>query len=210
MSLPMPRELSSLTELTPALDAARHDERLAWIRSLNGRQQLHLFDLAGDAALPLSVADLHGAEGEVIINYGKNGLMLFNRFEKRTALQSGQLVGYNEPGFPSLIAPIAKRVTGPGHYTFYDSPQGKPEIYIDYRRVPTVRHPAFPPLVDNESGLRQLVFGNMVDVLRRVSDHVFIGNAFKNLPRDDKPPLLVRIASKLGTAPFVLCQAPRP
>lgn len=210
MALPMPREVSTLAPLTAALDEATHDDRLAWIRSLNGKEQYHLFDLA-KGGTPVDVSDLHGAEGEVIINHGRNGLALFNRFQKRSALHDGQLVGYNHNGFPSWIAPIASRVVGPGHYVFYPSPDVPGEVWIDYRRIPTSRHPAFPPLVDNESGLRQLVFGNMVDILRRVSDHVFIGDSFKNLPRQGpKPPLLTRFASRfLATAPFVLCQAPR-
>lgn len=210
MSIPKPSEVDTLAPLTRALDEATHTDRLAWIRSLNGRQQYRLFDLAKGGP-PVAVGDLHGDEGQVIINHGRNGLAFFNRFEKRSSLHDGQLVGYNYTYFPGPIAGLARRVAGPGHYVFYESPVAPGELWIDYRRIPTSRHPAFPPLVDNESGLRQLIFGNMVDVLRRVSTHVFIGDSFKDLPREgDKPPLLTRIAARFGaTAPFVLCQAPR-
>ena len=145
----------------------------------------------------------------MVRHYGRNGLALFNLFEKRCVLVDGQRAGYNHNGFPAAVRGLAGRIIGPGHYVFYDAPTVQGEVWIDYRRIPTAQHPDFPPLIDNESGLRQLVYGNMVDILRRVSKHVFIGDAFKNLPREDTPPLLTRFASKFfATAPFILCQDP--
>jgi len=208
VAIPLPTEASDLAALTAALDAADHGTRLEWAYSLGGAQQYHLYALAA-GQLPLAPADLHGDDGVVVAHPGRNGLALFSRFEKRFALHGGELVGFNHNDWPGLIGRLARRVTGPGHYRFYASPDGTGEVWIDYRRIPSQAHPDFPPLVDNESGLRQLVFGNMVDVLRRVSTHVFIGDAFKNMPRDDTPPFLTRVASLFSTAPFVLVQPPR-
>jgi len=208
VSIPLPTEVGELAELTAALDATDHAGRLSWAYALNGKQQYRLFDLAA-GQLSVSAEDLHRGDGDVVVHSGRNGLALFNHFEKRCARQGDELVGFNHNEWPGLLGRVARRVTGPGHYVFYDSPDVPGEVWIDYRSIPSRAHPAFPPLVDNESGLRQLVFGNMVDVLRRVSTHVFIGDSFKDFPRDDTPPLATRVASKLfATAPFILCQVP--
>ena len=202
--MPLPSLVSDLADLSGQLDNATHADRLAWIYRLGEAEQLALFELARGS--DLTVDDVVGPAGAVRIHPGRNGLAIFNRFEKRFARLGELTVGYNHND--TLGGPLnflVARIIGPGHYTAYNAPDGD-GIWIDYRVVPTQRHPAFPPLIDNDHGLRSLVFGNMVDVLRRVSKHVLIGNAFK-----DKGPARTigsRIGSKLPTAPFVLVQPP--
>lgn len=174
---------------------------MEWIRSLGRADQYALYALA--EGNPVSVADLVGAEGEVVRHVGKNGLALFNRFEKRFARMGPLVVGYNYGEQPAIV----RWVTGPGHFVAVDSPERPGEVWIDYRRIGTEVPPSFPPLVGNERGLPALVFGDMVDVLRRVSRQVFIGDAFKaRFPRPDRAPLAARIGGWFPTAPFVLCQ----
>ncbi len=203
MPIPRPHDVEELPPITEALRRAGHDERVAWVRSLDGREQHALYALAEGQAV--TVDELVGEEGQVVRHLGRNGLAGFNLFEKRFSRMGDQIVGYNHNEFGALSS-IAARITGPGHYTAYPSPQREGEVWIDYRRLPTVQHPDFPPLRDNEHGLPGLVFGNMVDVLRKVSTHVFIGDSFKDFERPDRPPLLTRIGSKMPTAPFVLCR----
>lgn len=203
MSIPRPCDVEQLAPITEALEAASHAERVAWVRSLSGREQLALYALAEGSAVTLD--ELVGEEGQVVRHLGRNGLAAFNLFEKRFARLGDQVVGYNHNEFGALGG-LAARVTGPGHYTAYPSPQQPGEIWIDYRKLPTTQHPEFPPLRDNERGLPGLVFGNMVDVLRKVSTGVFIGDSFKDFERPDRPPLLTRIGSALPTAPFALCR----
>lgn len=204
-SIPLPSEVSKLGELTERLDAATHEVRLAWIRSLNRSQQYTLYALAQGS--PVYVKDLVRAEGEVVRHHGRNGLLAFTFFEKRFAAWQGGVVGFNYPVVSNLLRGTYSWVTGPGHFTAYDSPEVPGEVWIDYRKVPTSTVPAFPPLMDNEHGLRALIFGDMVDVLRRVSQHVFIGDSFKaRYPRDTPTPFLARVGGWLPTAPFVLCQ----
>lgn len=198
--IPLPSTVGSLADLTGLLDNATHDARLAWAYRLGRKEQLALFRLAEGSAL--SVDDCVGAEGEVVIHTGRNGLGLFNRFQKRFARQGDEVVGYNhndQAGGP--FNALFVRIVGPGHYVAYDAPDGD-GVWIDYRRLPARQHPDFPPLIDNDHGTRSLVFGNMVDVLRRVSRHVSIGDAFK----DKGPPRTLgsRIGSWFPTAPFVL------
>lgn len=203
MTIPKPREVSSLAPITEALDNATHEERVAWVRSLNGKEQYALFDLA--RGNPVKLDELVDGDEVVVRHYGRNGLALFNLFEKRFVRMGDRVVGYNHNEF-GIFSGIARMITGPGHYTAYQSTQDPNEVWIDYRMLPTQQHPEFPPLRDNEHGLPGLVFGNMVDILRRVSQHVTIGDAFKNLPREDRPPLMARIGSLFPTAPFVLCR----
>lgn len=208
MDLPKPSTVSDVRTLADALDASTHEVRLSWIRSLGRSEQYALFELA--RGRPVRVDELVAEPGRVVRHLGKNGLPLFSWFEKRfVRLPDGSVGGYNHNEF-GLIAPIAAMVTGPGHFVAVDAPDGAPEVWIDYRRIPAIQHPDFPPLRTNESGLPALVFGDMVDVLRRVSRHVTIGDSFKGkYPRPDAAPFLARMGATLfPTAPFVLCQEP--
>jgi hypothetical protein len=203
LSFLLPSQLSSVEPLAAALDAATHEQRVEYVRSLGRREQYTLFALC--AGRRMSVAELAPAEGKVVRHYGKNGVPLFNHFEKRfVRFSDGTVGGYNHNDFGLVV----NLVTGPGHYVAYDAPDDSGEVWVDYRRIPVDQHPEFPPLCSNESGLRALVFGDMVDVLRRVSRHVTIGDSFKaKYPRPDPAPFLAWVgATFFATAPFVLCQ----
>lgn len=199
--VPQPTAVATLSQLTPLLDNLTHPQRLAWVYGLDEREQLALFELAEHETL--SVSDLVGEGQTVVIHPGRNGLPMFNRFQKRFARLGDEVVGYNHNdtiGGPLNF--IARRLIGPGHFLAYDHEDH--DVWIDYRRVPSRRHPEFPPLLDNDHGIRALVFGNMVDVLRRASRNVFIGNAYKD--KSAATTLLSKLGSKLPTAPFVLVQ----
>jgi hypothetical protein len=204
-TIPRPTEVKTLAELAEPLDAADHATRLEWIYSLGGKQQYALYALAQGS--PVTVEELVRGPGVVVRHYGKNGLLLFNRFEKRFVRSPDGVVGYNHSDVNAIVRPLYGWVTGPGHFVAYDSPEVPGEVWIDYRKVGTTQVPEFPPLRSNERGLPALIFGDMVDVLRRVSRKVFIGDSFKGkYPRPDKAPLLARIGGLGPTAPFVLCQ----
>jgi hypothetical protein len=208
VTIPRPTEVTALADLSGPLDAATWDERLAWVRSLVGKEQYALYALAQGS--PVHARELVRGD-RVVRHYGRNGLPLFTNFEKRCAQLGDTVLGYNEPEITGPIGRIYRWVTGPGHYVAYDSPEVPGEVWIDYRRLPTAQHPEFPPLQSNESGLPTLVFGDMVDILRRVSRDVFIGDAFKGkYPRETPTPFLARVARIFGTAPFVLLQEPAP
>ncbi len=189
-----------MNALAKALDAATHEARVAWIRTLGEGAQRRLFEMC--EGRPVHLDELVGEGAQVGRHVGRNGLPLFNRFEKRFARLGDEVVGYNHNPWP------LDRLFGPGHFLAYESPERPGEIWIDYRSLPSDPHPEFPPLRSNERGLAALVFGNMVDVVRRVSLHVTIGDSFKNMPRDTTVPVLARVGSLLPTAPFVLCRAP--
>jgi hypothetical protein len=169
-----------MKELASLLDGLSHDERVAWVRSLGRRDQRRLYE-AAEGFLPLGLADLvppGRPDAATVRHFGKNTLPAFTWFEKRFARPAGQdprapaeLHGFN---FQAL-----SWLTGPGYYVARADP-ARPEVLIDYREIPAVAPAGWPPLRSNEGGLGRLVYGNMVDRLRRVSEHVTIGSAAKN------------------------------
>jgi hypothetical protein len=62
--------------------------------------------------------------------------------------------------------------------------------------VPEIKPEGLPKILDNDGGRSGIVYGKMVDTLRRVSEHVTIGSAAKN--------------GKPFNAYFVLCRQELP
>lgn len=179
-------------ELARFLDELSHLQRVDAVRSLGRAQQRGLWESV-DGFAPVRLNELVPATTPELVqvrHFGKNSLPLFTHFEKRFCRlpgsdpeAPGQLAGFN---FQSM-APL----TGPGYFVALPSPD-RDEVLVDYRVLPD-RHPdGWPEIRSNEKGLSRLVYGFMVDTLRRVSQHVTIGSA----ARDGK---------ELGSW-FVLCR----
>jgi len=132
------------------------------------RKELEAMYVLADGTHRLETQHFHAAEGEVIIHYGQNSLPAFNAFQKRMVQNAGELQGYNHQTFCW--------VTGPGHFTLR---QDGDEVLFDYTEEPKSAFSAFPALKSNTSGISTLVYGHMVDRVRRVSEHCVIGAAFK-------------------------------
>jgi hypothetical protein len=162
------------------LDGLSHAERVRATRSLGRAEQRRLYDAVGGFR-PVGLADLvppSVADLATVRHYGRNTLPAFTHFEKRFCRPRGadrskpdRLYGFN---FQTL-SPL----TGPGYFVARDVP-GRPEVDIDYRELPDERPPGWPRIASNERGLGRLVYGFMVDTLRRVSEHVTIGSAARN------------------------------
>jgi len=182
------RELRARLSATPVepraiallLDGLSHDERVAAVRSLGRTSQRRLY-AAVDGFLPLRLADLVApatADLVPVRHYGRNTLPAFTFFEKRFCRPRGQdrekpteLWGYNHQS--------TAWATGPGYFVAVEDPS-RPEILIDYTRVPTGRAEGWPELRPNDRGLARLVYGFMIDRLGRVSEHVTIGSAARH------------------------------
>ena len=166
-----------LATLSHFLDSLGHDERVEAIRQVGRGEQRTLWNAAkGYAAL--SLVDLVSpatATGATVRHFGKNTLPVFTHFEKRFCRPDSEdssdpqeLHGFNF----QKMAPL----TGPGYFVAVAS-SDRPEILVDYRRVPETAPGDWPPIKGNEGGLSRFVYGFMVDTLRRVSEHVTIGSA---------------------------------
>ena len=181
-------ELRALARATPVepraiaqlLDSLAHGPRVAAVRSLGRREQRRLY-AAVDGFLPLRLADLvPPATDELapVRHFGRNTLPLFTHFEKRFCRPRGQdrekpalLWGYNHQS--------TAWATGPGYFVAVQDPE-RSEVLIDYTRVPAGHAEGWPLPRPNQRGLARLVYGSMVDRLRRVSEHVTIGSAARH------------------------------
>jgi len=164
-------------EIARFLDGLAGRDRVAAVRGLGRSEQRRLYEaVRGFAPLRLEHLVPPGTPDLVPVrHHGRNTLPLFTLVEKRFARPRGEeaaspteLHGYN---FQSL-SPL----TGPGYFVARADASGT-EVLIDYREVPTQAPPDWPPIRGNDRGLGRLVYGGMVDTLRRVSEHVSIGSA---------------------------------
>ncbi len=164
------------------LDGLRHTERVVAIRSTGRKDQARLYAAAQGFA-PVRLADLvlpGTGDAKTVRHFGKNTLPAFTHFEKRFCRPAGQpgdapeeLWGFN---FQSL-----QPLTGPGYFIARSSPEptSVPEVWVDYHRVPPEAPAGWPTVRSNDRGVGRLVYGSMIDTLRRVSEHVTIGSAAK-------------------------------
>ena len=162
------------------LDGLSSAERVRAIRSLDRLAQRNLFEgVAG--VLPLQLTDLvpeSVADLAEVRHYGKNSLPACTHFEKRLCRPRGadarrpeKLLGFNHQRLAFF--------TGPGYFiATEDAARG--EVRIDYTNVPSERPADWPEIRGNDSGLASLVYGDMLDTLRRVSGHVTVGSAARN------------------------------
>jgi len=159
------------------LDGLDHESRVAAVRSLGRPQQRALY-AAVEGFRPVTLTDLVPAgvaDFTTVRHYGRNTLPAFSLFEKRFCRPPGEdaekpreLYGFN---FQAM-----QPVTGPGYFIAQQDPN-RPEVWVDYTRVPD-RHPdGWPEIRRNERGLSRFVYGYMVDTLRGVSEYVTIGSA---------------------------------
>jgi len=182
MTVPLPSLTDALAPIGAALDALSHNERVNWMRGLSRRELRALFELAaGGPALPLDF--YHGGDDEIVRHHGQNSLPAFSSFEKRLVRRGAVVQGYNHN------SRLVSRFSGPGHFV---ARQDGDEVLFDYTTLPESVPPAFPPLRHNDTGTAKLVFGGMVDRVRRVSTHCTIGRAWRNGKAESAWFMLVR------------------
>ena len=165
--------------LDQALNESDPETRLAFVRALKPARQKKLFEAASGRKVTLD-AIVPPGEGELneIIHEGKNTLPAFTHFQKRfcrpSLAQDPQdrtvLWGYNHLNVGAF--------TGPGYFVAYDDPE-QGEVVIDYREIPPEKVESWPAIIGNNKKLGIFIYHGMIDRLRRVSDHVTIGRAFK-------------------------------
>ena len=165
-----------IDEIAAALNALPGAEQVRWSRGLSGREQARLWRLCEgrsvsiDAIVPPAIAPLRP-----VVHEGRNSLPLFQLFEKhfcRPTVDSQELWGYNEG--------VTRGLVGPGYFVCEATP-GDPrgEVVINYERVPPETISCWPPLRPNEAGLSRFVYAGMQDFLRKVSDRITIGRAWR-------------------------------
>jgi len=174
---------ASIDEISSYLDGLSHGHRLHETRQLNGKAQALLYQRA-KVSKPLTLDHFVPADrpaGREVIHHGKNSLPLFTTFQKRFCRPAGEegcLYGYNEG--------LTRPVIGPGFFVTHsttDTPRwhDRGAVVIDYFLAPHSPVPAeWPTVRPNSSGLQRFVYYQTRDFMRRVSNQVSVGRAYKN------------------------------
>lgn len=156
------------------------------------RDQLRLLYTLVEGFAPMTLDDLVPSGKpplQAVRHIGRNTLPLFSHFEKRFYRLEG-LAAVGGANFQSTST-----FTGPGYFTAA-AHEDRAEIVIDYNRIPDRAPEGWPALTPNDHGLGRLVYGGMIDTVRRVSRHVSIGAAQR--------------AEHAASAYFTLCRMPSP
>ncbi|HEY8073927.1 MAG TPA: hypothetical protein VIF62_07455 [Labilithrix sp.] len=167
-----------LERLAEVLDGLGHEGRVHATRTWHKKRQSAIFEACKGRTLDLDFL-VPPSIGELVevIHDGKNTLPMFTHFQKRfVRLPAGEehkVGGYNEQSLSVF--------SGPGFFVCKNGDgEHEGEIAIDYTHVPKHKPDSWPGIRDNEGGLAGVVYGGMVDYLRRVSNNVSIGHAWKN------------------------------
>jgi hypothetical protein len=177
---------TTLDEIASWLDGLDHKARLDAAFALDRAGQRALFERASHASIDLDhfVPTRVGPAREVI-HHGRNTLPLpasQKLFQKRFARPHADdgvdgLYGYNEAPTRGLIGPgyfVAVPTAGNAEW----EPRGA--IVVDYFQVPAGGVPeSWPKVVPNSQGLQMFVYNKTRDFMRKVSEHVSIGAAYK-------------------------------
>ena len=176
----MIREGAATQTVSDFLDSLAEHARIAASRSLDRQAQRALWKLV-DGFRPLRLTDMVPAKApplHAIQHFGRNTLPVFTLFEKRFYRAEGR-----DPSAPGELGGAnfqsIQFLTGPGYFVARED-AARGEVLVDYNHVPTTAPSDFSPIVPNKGNRSGLVYGQMIDTLRRVSEHVTIGSAAKN------------------------------
>jgi hypothetical protein len=159
------------------LDGLSHEDRLAATRATKRADQRKLYAaVKGYREVKLCDLVLPAVPALATVrHFGKNTLPAFTHFEKRFCRPADA-----DPADPKTLwgfnFQTMQPLTGPGYFVAREDEDHR-EVLIDYHHVPAEAPPAWPPVRGNERGPGRLVYGFMIDTLRRVSEHVTIGSA---------------------------------
>jgi hypothetical protein len=167
-----------IEKLAEALDGLGHEGRVHATRTWTKKQMAAIFEACAGRAISLDLLVPPGVGRNVeVIHDLRNTLPLFSNAQKRFARLDGDVADMG--GFNKQHG--VARVSEPGYFTVRAGEgEHENELVIDYTKVPKSKPDAWPDIEANDGGfLNPIVWGGMVDYLRRVSEHVSIGQATK-------------------------------
>jgi hypothetical protein len=174
-----------ISEIARYLDGLSPEARREALASTTRAEQRALYEKA-KASPPVTLEDFLPAgtsPRRPVRHFGRNTLPLpaaWRSFEKRFALPedgSRRGFGYNESPTRGLI--------GPGYFVLIpcdgnDAWMERGAMVVDYFQVPDGAVPdGWPRVVPNSKGLQMFVYRGTRDFMRKVSEGVTIGAAYK-------------------------------
>ncbi|MBT3222689.1 MAG: hypothetical protein HN348_26745 [Proteobacteria bacterium] len=176
---------SNAAEIGSHLDALNGDERWREVSVLGRKLQRSLFQTVAHTD-PLDIDFFVPSEVEPLVpirHRGRNTLPVpidkvrfFAKVFCRPEDKSSRLFGYNDAPTGALI--------GPGYFVAIKAQtswQERGSVVVDYWQTPEGPvADGWPKVVPNSKGLQRLVYFHTRDFMRRVSQHVSIGAAYKN------------------------------
>lgn len=193
------RQVTRIAEVAEWLSERSFLERREALFGLDRAGQRRLYGVAAQAEaidLPDLVPATKADRAEVR-HHGRNTLWpapgAFRVFEKRVCRPddgSARIFGYNQG--------TSERWFGPGYFVAYavkDNPvwSARGDVVVDYFKVPDKPvAEGWPAVIPNEQGLQKLVFAGTRDFLRKVTNGVSIGAAYKGEKSLDHYFVLVR------------------
>ncbi len=175
-------DTKTIADVAAYLDALSHADRMAETMDCDKKDQVAMYEKAASA--PAITLDHFVKPGTAplteVIHHGRNTLPAFTLFQKRFCLpadRNNQLYGYNEASTKGLI--------GPGYFVAIPTAgntewEARGPVVVDYFQVPeTAVVEGWPTVVPNSKGLQMFVYNKTRDFMRKVSEHVSIGAAFK-------------------------------
>lgn len=191
-------EAVGIEAIAAHLDALGMEQRVEALFALGRSGQRRLYERAA-AAAPLTLDDFvpSGTAPLVPVHHrGQNTLPLLPRlrlFEKRfcrPADGSARLFGYNESPFKSTVGPGFFVALATAHNAQWHD---RGAVVVDYFQVPDGEvAPGWPKVIPNTRGLQYFVYNGTRDFMRRVSEGVSIGAAYKGERKLDHYFVLVR------------------
>lgn len=167
-----------IDRLAEILDGLGHEGRVHTMRTWDKKRMAAIFDACAGRSITLEhVAPSGVGAGVEVIHDLRNTLPLFADAQKRFARVEGEDVavgGYNRQFGVA-------RVSEPGYFVVREGDgEHANELVVDYTNVPKSKPSSWPDIEANDRGfLNKIVWGGMVDYLRRVSQHVSVGRATK-------------------------------
>jgi hypothetical protein len=179
------RSGAKIQDIAHHLDGLEPSTRLQEMYALGAKDQAQLYAIASDAP-PLGLDHFVPADRPdltQVIHHGKNSQPAFRMFQKRWCRpqgRPGELWGYNE----TAVRPVI----GPGYFVAHLTDNGGADergaVVVDYFRVPDgPPAPGWPAIRPNHRGLQMFVYNKTRDYMRRVSEHVSIGIAWRKESR---------------------------
>jgi len=179
-------EQRGIDAIATYLDGLDGETRWRAVGGLTRARQRMLYEKAAHAPA-IDLDYFVGAAGvrEEVIHDGLNTLPLpppLRRFQKRFCRPAPnghgrRLFGYNEGPTRKVVGPgffVAVPTAGRPHWT------ARGPVVVDYYQVPDGPvAPGWPTVVPNDWRLQRFVYDGTRDFMRRVSQHVSIGAAFK-------------------------------